>query len=275
MGKFDGIAILTDLDGTFLGQGGQMVDRNIEAVNYFKSEGGLFSIATGRMHYGLGKMVSGVDKLVNAPAVLCNGTYLYDFETEMVLAENVMDGELAYAAMAFVREKFPSVSMRISYREGFRMDPRDVKAISQIVDFGIDEKKIDDFAIWEKEGWYKVVCTDDPTVVSKVRLAIEERFPDVFEFNCSGAHLLEMQMKGVNKASMVEPFRSWCRERGREVKLYACGDYENDYPILRAADVAVCPSNALPGIKEICDLCLCSNRQGVIGDLIERLEKAE
>ena len=108
MGKFDGIAILTDLDGTFLGKGGRMVERNVEAIEYFKAEGGLFSLSTGRMHYSLGKMVFDVDKLVNAPAILCNGTYLYDFEQKRVLAEIVMDGDLAYETMAFVRKSFPS-----------------------------------------------------------------------------------------------------------------------------------------------------------------------
>ncbi len=273
MGKFDGIAILTDLDGTFLGKGGRMVERNVEAIEYFKKEGGLFSLSTGRMHYGLGKMVFDVDKLVNAPAVLCNGTYLYDFEKGRVLSEIVMDGELAYEAMAFVRSEFPSVSMRISFRGGFLMDERDVKAISQIVDYGIDEKTVEPFAVWEKEGWYKMVFTDDVSIVSKIREVIEAKFPNRFEFNCSSAHLLEMQMKGVNKASMIEPFRAYYREMGRELTIYSCGDFENDYSILRAADVAVCPSNAMQGIRDICDLCLCSNDEGVIADLVEYLEK--
>ena len=41
MGKFDNVAILTDIDKTFLGDGGKMVERNVEAIEYFKSRGGL------------------------------------------------------------------------------------------------------------------------------------------------------------------------------------------------------------------------------------------
>lgn len=273
MGRFDGIAILTDLDGTFLGKGGAMVARNIEAVEYFKAEGGLFSLATGRMHYGLGNMVTNVDKLVNAPAILCNGTYLYDFEKGRVLSEIVMDGELAYKAIAFVRKSFPSASLRVSFRGGYLMDEKDVKAVSQIVDYGIDEKTIEPFAIWDKEGWYKVVCTDDGAVVPKIREAIEAEFPERFEFNCSSAHLLEMQMKGVNKASMLGAFREHYRGEGRELTVYCCGDFENDYEILCVADVAVCPSNAMQRIKDVCDLCFCSNEEGMIADLVEYLKK--
>ena len=51
MGKFDNIAILTDLDKTFLADGSKMVDRNVEAIEYFKSEGGIFTFVTGRMPY--------------------------------------------------------------------------------------------------------------------------------------------------------------------------------------------------------------------------------
>ena len=46
-----------------------------------------------------------------------------------------------------------------------------------------------------------------------------------------------------------------------------------DLEMLRAADVAVCPENAIDSVKEICDLCLCDHKQGVIADLIEHIER--
>ncbi len=274
MGKFDGIAILTDLDGTFLGKGGRMVERNIEAIERFKAEGGLFTLATGRMHFSLEKWVPGVDTLVNAPALLCNGTYLYDFERGITLSEIVMDGARAYEMMALVRRNFPEISFRVSAREGFLLGENDVRAVSQIVDYDIREKKIEPFSAWSKEGWYKVVCTDAPETICRVREFIERTYPNVFEFNCSSAHLLEMQMKGVNKSSLLGAFREHYLAMGRKLTVYACGDFENDYELLRAADMAVCPSNAMQRIKDICDLCLCSNDEGVIADLVEHLEKA-
>ncbi len=273
MGKFDDIAILTDLDGTFLGKGGGMVARNIEAIERFKAQGGLFSLSTGRMHYGLDNMVTGVDTLVNAPALLCNGTYLYDFEKGRVLSEIVMDGEAAYDMMAFVRKKIPSASLRVSFRGGYLMDACDVAAVSQIVDYGIEEKTVAPFETWIKDGWYKVVCTDTYENICKIREAIEATYPNRFEFNCSSSQLLEMQMKGVNKSSMLGAFREHYLGMGRELTIYCCGDFENDYEILRAADVAVCPSNAMQRIKDICALCFCSNEEGVIADLVEYLEK--
>ena len=67
--------------------------------------------------------------------------------------------------------------------------------------------------------------------------------------------------------------RDMLSEGGKRKTLYAVGDYENDLEMLRASDVAVCPSNALDKIKDICDLCLCDNDTGVIADLIEYIDK--
>ena len=51
MGKFDGILICTDLDGTLLRKDKSVSDENKKAIEYFKREGGYFTIVTGRMPY--------------------------------------------------------------------------------------------------------------------------------------------------------------------------------------------------------------------------------
>ncbi len=275
MGKLDSIAILTDLDNTFFGTGAVPVPRNLRAIERFKAEGGLFSLSTGRMHYNLDRAVPGVREIVNAPAILCNGTYLYDFASGHVLSEITMDGEVAYRAVAFIKRRFPDSHIRVSFRGGYLLEEGDLTSISEIVGYGIDARTVLPFSEWRKDGWYKFVCTDHSENLREIRAALEAEFPGVFEYNRSSDHLLEMQMKGTSKASMLGAFREYYRRQGRTLKIYVCGDFENDATILRAADVAVCPSNALDSIREISDYCLCSNDDGVIADLVELLEKAE
>ena len=48
MGIFDGILILSDLDGTLLNSSAEISQRNIDTVKYFMDNGGKFSFATGR-----------------------------------------------------------------------------------------------------------------------------------------------------------------------------------------------------------------------------------
>lgn len=52
MGKFDGILLCTDLDDTLLTTDKRVSDENSKAIEYFKSEGGLFTFATGRVPQG-------------------------------------------------------------------------------------------------------------------------------------------------------------------------------------------------------------------------------
>ena len=103
--------------------------------------------------------------------------------------------------------------------------------------------------------------------------SLMQNFPDVFEYNRSRPTTLELQMKGTNKASLLPAYRDFLAKNGENRRVYMCGDYENDEVMLRAADVAVCPANALPSIKAICNHCFCSNDDGVIADLIQYLDR--
>ena len=47
MGKFDGVLLVSDFDDTFLGSDRTVPARNYRALDYFLSEGGRFTIATG------------------------------------------------------------------------------------------------------------------------------------------------------------------------------------------------------------------------------------
>ena len=76
MGKFDGILLCTDLDGTLYSDDKTVSRENLDAIEYFKSEGGLFTFITGR------PPVTAVDicKTIhpNAPYGCFNGGAIFD-----------------------------------------------------------------------------------------------------------------------------------------------------------------------------------------------------
>ena len=47
MGKFDGILLATDWDGTFFYEG-SLLEENIKALHYFEKNGGKFTVCSGR-----------------------------------------------------------------------------------------------------------------------------------------------------------------------------------------------------------------------------------
>ena len=83
MGKFDGVLIATDIDGTLINSSFELSIENKTAIDYFKAEGGIFTIATGRLCDYLKEKE--FDALVNCPVIVLNGAAVYDFETNEFL----------------------------------------------------------------------------------------------------------------------------------------------------------------------------------------------
>ena len=77
MGKFDGVMIVSDFDDTFFPESHVLPEANRQAVAYFQSEGGIFTIATGRARTTFRRYVALANP--NAPVILANGAQLYDF----------------------------------------------------------------------------------------------------------------------------------------------------------------------------------------------------
>ena len=114
MGKFDGVLLVSDYDDTFLGTNHAVSPRNYAALDYYLSQGGLFTIATGRAHRTFSPHVHLAP--VNAPVILSNGSALYDFQkNEMVLQTMLPDSCLE--DLSDVLARFPSLGAEFYHGE--------------------------------------------------------------------------------------------------------------------------------------------------------------
>lgn len=278
--RFENILILCDIDGTFIVKQGIVPERNIEAVERFKAEGGLFTFNTGRTHSNLYAAVPTAGDVANAPAALSNGAYLYDAKNRKAIDNYFMNPEACREVAMYIRENFKDIGMRASTSECFLTADDDDLAIKNILT--IRNISPDDYSIlpieeWRYDNLYKLVALGDPDKLDVLRdnlnAKFEGRFAEDGGFVCekSGKNLLEIHRADRSKATVIDTYRSLYSDRN--LTVYAVGDYENDREVLLAADVSVCPENSLDSIKEICDLVLCSNVDGVIADLVEKLYK--
>ena len=276
MKKFENIVIVTDLDGTFLDDNADPVERNLRAVEYFKANGGYFTVATGRATDHARGAVPYIDKLVNCPAVTCNGACLYDFANAEMPFLSVIKYEDMLRLVSFIRERFPDSGIRASSPDYcFVCEPRDAenKYVSEELKKYPDKNLIAPIEEWRDVTVIKVVLRIDAELLDGAMEMLRAEFDGEFEFTQSWSTIIDIQPCGINKGSTI---RKYTRQRlGETAKIYACGDYFNDIEMLKEADVGVCPSNALPQIKSVCGLCLCSNNEGLIADLVEYIEKQQ
>ncbi len=281
MTDFSRVLLATDLDGTFLGRGGALLERNLRAVDAFKAAGGRFTVATGRIRGHMLQVMPEAAALFNAPAILCNGACLYDFSEGRVLSERVIDPALVREVMRFVRlyaqAHGEEVGARVSTPDGFFADPEsrnpciigDMKGAARA---GMAISLPPDGAGMERLNLYKIVVRGDGEAVARVRPLVEAEFGTALTYAESYAEFFEINAAGCNKGDGLCRLADWYRGTyGYELVTVAAGNYENDLSMLRSADISGCPADAQELVKPACRFILCPCQEGCIADLIGRL----
>ena len=272
MTDFSRYIIATDMDGTFLNLDGKFVQRNLDAVERFKAGGGLFTFSTGRVHLNLRTSVGEPSRIINAPCVMSNGAYLYDFSQKKAMAESFMSEQDVQELVELIRFRYADVRFRASTADALRVERTDGLLTKDVTWYDAGAVQLSPIESWRTDDWYKIVFRAEEDVILRMREELTAHFGDRFSYTASGARFLEVQAPGVNKATGLEKLRRIC---GGDRVLIACGDYENDMEMLGVADLSFCPENAMPAVKKMAHRSLCHCNDGLIGDIVELLEKGE
>ena len=269
MGKFDGILICTDLDGTLLKNDKTISEENREAIEYFKREGGYFTFITGRMPYTSRSLYEMVNP--NAPIGCINGGGIYDYEKEKYLWSITLPHDVnelvdamyhavpsagiqmnALDKIYFCRDNWAMVRFRrrtgAPYVEGNHMT-LDVP-IGKVV-FGDEEENIQKVA---------EVLSNHPR-------------SEEFDYIRSERTLYEILPKGSSKGNLLIKL---AEVLGIDPsKTVAIGDYNNDVSMIRAAGVGIAVANAVEEAKAAADRITVSNEEHAIAKIIEMIDSGE
>ena len=271
MKKFENILIASDVDGTILWEYSYVHPRNFEKLRYFCDNGGHFALSTGRSHRDIFIVAHQLKEYVNMPCILCNGTYLYDYETSRILNPHYLDPRPSIEAFQWVKARYPEIGMRATATQGFLCPAEDDIAIGFLKKSKLDHLTqsipIKEFVT---QKMFKAVFTTAQT--EKLLLLQEElrkKYGAFYDIMLSGKTILEILPKGISKKTQFPYLKTIYP--GSE--LWGIGDFHNDVEMLEGADVAVCPENAVDEIKRICDLQVCHCKDGALADMIDEIEK--
>ena len=247
MGKFDKILLLSDIDGTLTDREQALPQSNLEAIQYFKANGGAFTIATGRLHDYFRER--GFDKLINAPCVLLNGAGIYDFKTNSYLKLCSFNDDYKKTveyAMSIGGYRF----IHYLYKNG-----------------GIDSRDID--YIPDSPCKFVVVFDDEECAVNMCN-ALQQRYKDRYNIFRSWNTGVEVLPKGANKGIALEYLKQML---ANITVTAAIGDYENDIALLEHADISFATGNAIDVLKSKADYIVCDHSNGAVKEMIDILDK--
>ena len=265
MGKYDGIYLYTDLDGTLLGSDLTVSEENRNAIDRFIADGGHIGVATGRTPLNIDCYRRQFS--TNALGVLFNGGALYDFEQQRFVDSSPLDRAAASALIRQVMELDPQVCVQIFTADGLIMPNPDQIIDPYAVKEGLSYQQL---PLEEIPGdWLKIILSlpEDRMKALRERLPVTPceslltMVPTLSTYN-------EVVPAGVNKGRALLRLR---RILGNKLKkLIAIGDFNNDLEMLVQADLSAAPANAIDEVKRIADLIVCDNDHSAIADLLER-----
>lgn len=266
MGKFDGILLASDFDDTLYGWDLRIPERNLEAVRYFIGEGGRFTVATGRAHRTFAPFAHLVP--MNAPAVLSNGAAVYDFQADRLLEQTCLPPS-APTDLAALMEEFPSLSLEAYHGEDIYVcRPNEITlAHLKKVNCGYTQCPVSE----TPTPWVKAIFHQEREVLLRVQKRLLERHGELYEAIFSNPRYLELTCKGSSKGGGV----AWvARMLGVAPEhIYCVGDNQNDIPMLARSAIPFAPANCAQEVRDWGARILCHCDDGVIGDIVEILDK--
>lgn len=270
MGKFDGILICTDLDGTLLKNDKSISKENIQAAEYFKSEGGYFTFVTGRMPGYVSETYNTINP--NAPFGCVNGGGLYDHREKKYIWKCIMpDGVVDLIRL--IDKKYDDVGIQVCTfdKTYFCKENQTTKRFRAAT--GLPNVVGKYYEIDEPIG--KIIFGSDyDEEIFEIDKALRSHpLADRFDFIRSEKTLFEILPKGICKGTSILKLSEYLGIDMR--KTIAIGDYDNDVSMLRTAKTGIAVKNACGAAKNAADYITVSNEEHAIAKVIYDLESGK
>ena len=210
------------------------------------AEGGRFAVATGR---ALPAFRMFADKVpMNAPAIVCNGAALYDFEAETYLDSILLPEEVRAQGQA-VLDRFPTAAAEAYHLDNVihAVRPNEFTRQHQhVTHAGVEA--VDD--LWAVPlPLVKLMFEDEHTRLLPLRDWIfAQSWSERYEVFFSNPTLLEVTGKGAGKGAMVR--RLAARLGISMAHTYCVGDEANDLSMLQAAAEGFAPGNCAEAVRQ-------------------------
>lgn len=264
MGIFDGYLLVTDMDGTLLNDDRKISEENLEAIKYFISEGGKFTIATGRTVESAGRYIHKYfnEIHIGVPVGLYNGGKIYDYDKKETVWEAHVE-ECDKQSVKNIKLDYPNLGLEVYSGEHTyvyneckftrRLEEHYYEAEYNVGDWIMDKQWIKALIIGEKEE------LDEFEKIAKEKYGLKNAVR-------SDAHYLEVLPYNTSKGCQVEKI---CELYSIDInKTIALGDNMNDLDMISKCRYGFAVSNANPRLIQKARYTTVSNNESAIAAAI-------
>lgn len=237
MGRFDGILIATDLDGT-LANKFEFNKKDLDAIEYFKSEGGLFTLATGRAYVYVRENIIPIVR-PNAPVITLNGAVISDSPCEKILHRSYLEN---YQERFLTVNQFSEYINEIYVYYENCIGPEVIR--NDKLHMGLE-------AIDINRRLHKIVFAFKDEEKAKEAILKADKYSEFDGNVCLRSWPTGLEL--LSSASTKDKAVLRVKEMTGSKTLVCAGDFENDIPMLKCADIGYAVGNAIPSVKQVAD----------------------
>lgn len=267
MSRFEGVVLVSDLDGTLIDHNHRVSDENVAAIRMFTEGGGRFLGATGRTELNVRPYT--VDITLSSPWILYNGAAIYDWEKRAFVYKAPLDRLRTEAFVRRVMARIPRINIQVYPGGPFcQVNPTggdDITAVRE--EQAYENKPMEAIT----DDWLKVLfCSDFPDEIDAIESMFDaDPLSERAHKMRSGPRYFELTAPGVNKGSALARLRTLLKPSPS--CIVAIGDYMNDIEMLQEADIPAAPDSAHDEVKKHARIITSCHTQSAIADLVRRL----
>lgn len=264
LNKFDGCLIVSDVDGTLCTDNYYISDENRKAIEYFKSNGGLFTLSSGRNLVNLteiGKTICNAEYLISNNGVIIGNEkgikQAFTYSEKQINAVKEL-AKLEYTDIELISDDGIYVFNENEYTQLHKSLVSD--KFFKLNDLEHLPKKIYMTACWMATEKIEQFKKDINT------LGVTEWLSGFRGYR----HTYEFVPKEANKGNAASALKKILGAR----TLITVGDSENDISMLESADISFAPKNAMETVKKTAKYKLESSAaESIFPEVIEKLKK--
>ncbi|QTF09297.1 pyridoxal phosphatase [Brenneria izadpanahii] len=262
--------IALDLDGTLLNQQKKILPESLAALALARQQGIKVIIVTGRHHSAILPFYQALQ--LDTPAICCNGTYLYDYQSGQASHANPMTAGQAKSVLELLQRfdihglMYADDAMYYQYPTGHvtraqawasSLPESQRPSFEQVESLASQAES--SFSIWKFATHHENVPTLNDfagIVEQELGLACEWSWQDQ----------VDIAQTGNSKGNLL---RRWVEEQGLAMKeVIAFGDNFNDLSMLASAGLGVAMGNSADEVKAHADLVIGHNEEPTIAETI-------
>ncbi|NOU91739.1 Cof-type HAD-IIB family hydrolase [Paenibacillus sp. LMG 31456] len=256
--------VVTDIDGTLVDLQQKISERNKEMINAFQQQGGIVTLATGRVEEAAYPYAMELD--IHHPVILYNGGKIVDFDTEQCYFEASLRQDVIDRCLQLIEDQ-PHDMIFYADRKIW------VKEITQPIEEYMSKDRVQCHS-WDTPDFLRQSDVNKILIIKENCnfYQIMEKLKPLMGVYCelvrSEPTYLEVLPRSVSKGQALKMLVNRLGIEMQEV--IAIGDNLNDLEMIRTAGLGVAVGNAHPELKAHAQYIAKTHLEDAVAEVIQK-----